>query len=126
MVVAFSVVIAILVTTRLTSSEQGVYFVFQSMIAFSAIAELGVGYSITQLTGKALGVGLASQSEPVEMIGARFLGFTVKWFAWVAILVLIVIGPAGHYWLVVQCMATVRCRPALGLGRCLAVACGLW
>lgn len=98
-VVAFGLLIAILVTRKLSSYQQGVYFVFQSMIAFSALAELGVGYSMTQLTGIAVGTARISQEADLERVGARYLKFAIRWFSVAGFVVCLVIGPVGHFWL---------------------------
>ena len=100
-VVGFGLVIAILISTKLTPKQQGIHFLFQSLIGFSVLAEMGVTYSVIQLTSRALGTRTVSRGYNRRLVGARYLLFTAKWFGFSSILLAAILGPVGNYWILI-------------------------
>ena len=98
-IVIFGLVIALLITAKLTPEQQGLHFLFQSLIGFSALAEMGVIYSVIQLTSKAVGLSSMRREDNRRMVGGRYLFFTIKWFVLTSIVLVLILGPFGHYWI---------------------------
>jgi hypothetical protein len=98
-IAGFGLITALLIASKLTPEQQGLHFLFQSLIGFSALAEMGVTYSVIQLTSKALGKKALSRVDNRRLVGARYLLFTVKWFAFASIYSAAILGPVGQYWI---------------------------
>lgn len=90
-------VVLLAMSTLLTSEEMAFYFTFLSVVAFKQMAELGIGYTLKQFTAHAFklnqeGVWL----EKSRGIIKGYHKFAVRWFLFVSLFMLLIIGFIGY------------------------------
>ncbi|EFE9206406.1 MULTISPECIES: hypothetical protein [Enterobacteriaceae] len=85
----------LLIAKNLNSEQIGFYYTFFSLVAMQQLAELGLGHTLRQFIAHAyeLENGTWISESKVKIKG--YVSFGFKWFAAVALFLILVVAPAG-------------------------------
>src|SRR5262249_55573717 len=92
-----------LIARCLTKDEQGFYYTFASILAMQILFDLGFNFVILQFTSHEMsklkldGRRRAQGDKKAKARVASLLQFSVKWYGIVAVLVALIVVPAGLY-----------------------------
>ncbi|MCW4782452.1 hypothetical protein [Enterobacter chuandaensis] len=98
------VFILYLVSTQLTPEQQGIYYTFSSLVSLQVIFELGLTTVIIQFVSHEMD-GLHFNITQQDFTGDikninrinSLIRLSVKWYAFIGLMILIVIGPIGYF-----------------------------
>jgi hypothetical protein len=119
---------AYFIATRLSENIQGYYYTFASLLALQVFAELGLGTVITQFASHewanlSLREGRIAGAAANRSRLAGLLRFSLRWYAWASLAVLLPLAAFGFYffrsteaasinwtgpWLVLCCLGAAR------------------
>jgi len=91
----------VLVASQLTREQQGYYYTFGSVLGLTVFVELGVAFVVTQFSSHEKARltwsrdGLLEGDAAAKSRLASILRSAMRWYAGVAVLVIVVIAPAG-------------------------------
>jgi len=88
---------SILLATKLTQQELGVYYVFGSILAFQQVAELGLLFNLQRKLARSEFYADANSKGKIEVNQQilNYIRFTQVWYCALSLIVLLILGPIG-------------------------------
>lgn len=86
------------ISKNLNSEQIGFYYTFFSLVAMQQLAELGLGHTLRQFIAHAYKIenGMWISESKAKIKG--YVSFGFKWFAVVALFLILVVAPAGWFY----------------------------
>lgn len=85
----------LLISKNLNSEQIGFYYTFFSLVAMQQLAELGLGHTLRQFIVHAYKLEADTWTHESKAKIKAYISFGFKWFAAVALFLIVVVAPAG-------------------------------